>query len=107
MGEIRVHEDRRVALRPVGELDRSAKQRLDRRRVSPPLGVIQHGEGKHSSVRLEYVRRRVGRAVIQHEELILPGKAGENLPDLPEEKADGRGFVVARNANVNHDPSRK
>jgi hypothetical protein len=69
--------------------------------------VIQHGERKHSSVRLQYVPRRIGGTVIQDEELVLSGKAREDLPDLPEEEADGRGFVIARNANVNHDPSRK
>jgi hypothetical protein len=37
--------------------------------------------------------------------LILPGKSSEDLPNFPEQKPDGRGFIVTRYANVNHEPS--
>ena len=39
VGEVRVHEDRRVPLGPVGQLDRGPEQLLDRRGVAPALGV--------------------------------------------------------------------
>ena len=37
VGEVGVHEDRRVALGPVGQLDRLPKQRLHRRGVAPSV----------------------------------------------------------------------
>src|SRR5690606_9386336 len=47
---------------------------------------------------------RVGRAIIRDQDLILAGAGLEGLPDLPQQQAHGLGFVVARDAEVEHGP---
>ena len=50
VGEVGVHEDGRIPLGPVGELDRLPEQRLHRRRVAAPLVVAHHRERQHPGV---------------------------------------------------------
>ncbi len=101
--KVGVHEDRAVALRSVGALDRDAEQLLDGRSI-PTAGLVPNQrQWQDTGIRLQDLRGRVGRAVVRHEKVVLPGEAAEDLPDFPEQKPHGRGFVVTRNADVDHD----
>jgi hypothetical protein len=83
------------------------EQFLDADGVAEALAVATDSQREHSGVALQNFSREVVRAIVQHQELVLPGKTGEDLANLPKQQPDGRGFVVTRYADVNHDPSRE
>jgi hypothetical protein len=107
VGKVRVHEHRRISLRAIGAFHCLAKQFLDTHGVTEALAMTAHRQRKHPGIALEHFSGKVVRAIVQDQQLILPGKTGEYLANLPKEKPDGRGFVVTRYADVNHDPSRE
>src|SRR5690606_7960498 len=78
------------------------QEHLERRRVATALFVAQHGQRQHAGVRLEDLRRRVRRAVIDHEYLVIALEGRHHLANLPEQYADGPCFVVGRDTDVNH-----
>ena len=97
-----MEHDGGVAPGPVAQRDRVAKEAFHRPRVAGVPILPEHRERQHLRVRGEHVRRRIGGCVVSHEEVILAGRGGEDLADLPEQKTDGLGLVTAGNAYVKH-----
>ena len=91
----------------VGPLHRLPEQLLDAIGIAPPFLVADDTQRQHAGIPLEHLGGGVVGAVVQNQELVLPREAGKDLANLPEQKPDGRGLVVARYTDVNHEPSRE
>ena len=107
VGEIGVHEDRAVALGPVGPLQGQVEQLLHGARVALPRLMADQAQGEDLGIRVEPNSRLVGRGVIGQQDLVLAREFLEDLADLPEHEADGGALIEARYADVNHGQSRK
>jgi hypothetical protein len=107
MGKVGVHEERGVSLGTVGSVDGLPEQFFDTASISDALAVAGHCEREDTGVALEHFSGGITGTIVQHQKFVLPGEAGEYLAHLPEKKSDGWSFVVARYADVNHDPSRE
>ena len=103
--EIGVQRDDAVALGAVGLPEREPEQLFQAPRVALALPVRDDAHREHLGVGCQHVTRTIGRGVIQHQELVLAGKGGEDLPHLPQHQARGAGLVVRRYADVNHGPA--
>src|SRR5690606_6063392 len=95
-------EDRGVALVPIGALEGGPQQALDRGGVADRGITSQHGQRQRRLVALQDLAGRVVGGIVADEELVLAGRVLEDLPDLPQDEADGGGLVPDREAEVDH-----
>jgi hypothetical protein len=105
--KVGVHKYRGIAFGPVGTIDRLSEQLLDGGSIADTFPVPGHSQWQNPHIPLEHFSGRIIRSIVQYQELVLPRKSGEYLTHLPEKQPDRRGFVVARYADVNHEPSRE
>ena len=102
IGEIGLHDQHCVATR-VSRLghDRTA-QRVQCPSIADVALATQDAEGKNVAIWLERFARRIGAAVVEHDNLVLAREVPQDFANTPEQDADGRRFVVRRNADVQH-----
>src|SRR5215204_2777905 len=107
MGEVGVHQYRRVPLGPVGSFDRLTQELLYATGIALLHLVLNDAQGQDACVSLQHFPGSIRGPVIQDEEVILALEAGKYLTNLPQQEPDRGGFVVTRNTDVNHEPSRE
>ena len=102
IGEIRLHRDHGVAPRIARSTRHLTTQRVERACVANVGARSQDREREHFAVGLESLRRRVGAAVVEDEDLVLARIALKHLPYSPQQKPDRGRFVVGGNAEIQH-----
>ncbi len=105
MHEVRVQRDGAIALGAVGALQRQGEQLGEAGGVAAALLMGDERHGQHLGVGLEHRACVVRGAVVQHEQLVLARKGGEDLTYFPEHQPGRAGFVVHRDADVDHGPA--
>jgi len=103
--EVGVQRDGTVTLGAVAALQRQTQQLLQAPGVAAPLPVRDDAERQHFGVRCQNGVGPVARGVVDDEQLVLAGKGGEHLPHFPQNESDCAGFVIRRNADVDHGPA--
>src|SRR5450631_656254 len=99
--EIGLEQDDRVASRIARAARRIAAQCVDGRGIAD-LAATEHGEWHDLVIWLERCRGGVGAPVVVHQYLVFARLLLKHLAKAPEQQPDGLGFVISRNANVEH-----
>ena len=94
-----------LSARVARALARRAKKHIHSSGVPDSLTSANHGQRHHILIGRKGFGGAVRARVVIYDDLILAGILLEHLADAPQENANGWGFVVRRNADIEHGSS--